>query len=112
MCRNAVICNNIICEWNFILVLPFFLRSACGFSFVQWNIIDLLLPFVTSAITAIDHPECLSILAELLDIWVFVNPTSLPLAAKEFLKRVLADSLAQKALYVRESEQVLYHVNE
>ena len=97
-------------------MLPF---SAWGFSFVQWNIIILLLlSFVPTAITphisaqAVDHPQCLSILAELLDSWVLVNPTSLPLAAKKFLERVLADSLAQKALYVREGEQVLYHVNE
>ena len=82
------------------------LLASVGPPFVQWCVLLKItyLSFVATAITpyipanGIDHSQCLRILAELFHSRVFIDTTSLSLAAKEFLERILADTFTEKAL--------------
>ena len=67
----------------------------------------LVLPFVTFA-----QIESMKILAEFSHTGVFVVSSSLPLCAKELLKRILADLFTQESLDGRLSKQILGHVYE
>lgn len=41
--------------------------------------------------------ECLSVLKEVLGIWVFINPSSLALLSKEFFQWVLRQAVTEKS---------------
>ena len=58
--------------------------------------VSTTIPF-NIATHSINYSECLSVLYEILGIWIFINPSSLALPPEEFLKWILRQAVTKKS---------------
>ena len=56
--------------------------------------------------------NCLCVLARFSNIEVFFHSPTLPLHPKKLLQWILAKFLTQETFHIRQSEQIVYQVNE
>lgn len=89
-------------------------------SFRQWPVFFFNINefFVASAVTpdradtgGVVNPQCLSVLAKVTNIWVFVPAAFLPLASTKLLKEVLRVSLTEEGSDTRDGEDELHQIH-